>query len=502
MDRYRGYFITTWKTDNPGSSNNTSIVFPNMGNTNNFEIDWTCDGTFDETVTGSQRPSHDYGTAGTYDVCVRGHIDHFYAPLKDPKKLLAVKQWGTNTWKSMFGFFSLAENADITATDVPDLSEVTNISWMFNGAKSLVGNEKFADWDTSNVTTMSRMFLSAEKFNQPIGNWDTSKVIDMSLMFYQAKNFNNGKPAGEGGAPLNWTTSSVTTINNMFNGAVSFNQNVDSFDISKVNNLSNVFASAIVFNNGDIAGQSNKPLQWDTSNVTTMIGMFKSAAQFNQNLDSWDTSNVTDMSQMFYGAKAFNGNISTWDTSKVKAFQLSFYGSNLNQNIDTHQVNNNGKTYNAWDVSNVEDFYATFAALPEFNQDLNHWDVSSVNSYYSFHGMFTNSPKFNGDIRNWDVSNGTMFSSMFYGATSFNQDISGWDFGSATRVDRMLFSAMSFSDHNYDALLRKWHATRLHTPPAQNNNTNYGLVYYCTAGAERQALIDAGWKITDSGQRC
>jgi len=34
-----------------------------------------------------------------------------------------------------------------------------------------------SDWDVSNVTNMSWMFYDATAFNQPIANWDVSKVI-------------------------------------------------------------------------------------------------------------------------------------------------------------------------------------------------------------------------------------------------------------------------------------------------------------------------------------
>lgn len=72
-------FVTTWKTNNTGTSNSTSITIPtNTAEwTYNYDVDWTCDGTFDDFgITGNI--THDYGTAGTYNVCIRGTFPQIY----------------------------------------------------------------------------------------------------------------------------------------------------------------------------------------------------------------------------------------------------------------------------------------------------------------------------------------------------------------------------------------------------------------------------------------
>lgn len=42
---------------------------------------------------------------------------------------------------------------------------------------------------------------------------------------------------------------------------------------------------------------------WNTSNVTSMLGMFYLAEGFNQTIDSWNTGSVTNMKEMFYQNK-------------------------------------------------------------------------------------------------------------------------------------------------------------------------------------------------------
>ncbi|WP_235301393.1 BspA family leucine-rich repeat surface protein [Phocaeicola barnesiae] len=71
-------------------------------------------------------------------------------------------------------------------------------------------------WDTSNVTTMERMFHRAKYFNHPIGNWDVSSVTNMECIFCGCSNFNQ---------PLDrWDVSNAKDMAYMFCKATSFRQ--------------------------------------------------------------------------------------------------------------------------------------------------------------------------------------------------------------------------------------------------------------------------------------
>jgi surface protein len=56
-----------------------------------------------------------------------------------------------------------------------------------------------------------------------------------------------------------------------------------------------------------------------------MDSMFYDCDTFNQPLNKWDISNVNDMRGMFFGCESFNQNISKWDVSEVKNKSMMFF---------------------------------------------------------------------------------------------------------------------------------------------------------------------------------
>ena len=77
---------------------------------------------------------------------------------------------------------------------------------------------------------------------------------------------------------------------------------------------------------------------WDTSNVTTMEGMFSDATKFNCDLSYWDVSKVTNMHSMFMNCYDFNCDLSCWDMSSVinVHFMLSMCKSFDEKNKPNH----------------------------------------------------------------------------------------------------------------------------------------------------------------------
>ena len=382
-------FITTWKT----TSADESITLPLVGT--DITINWG-DGS---TTAGVSTPvDHPYNTAGDYTVQITGGLERIYLNGQQPNagRLISIDQWGDIRWTSMRDAFDGASNMVYNATDAPDLSGVTDMSYMFFGASSFNGD--LSSWDVSKVTNMNRMFFGASSFNQTISSWDVSAVTDMSSMFDSATAFD--------GDLSSWDVSAVTNMNRMFFGASSFNQTISSWDVSAVTDMHRMFYEASDF---------NQPLNdWDVSSVSEMGSMFYQAADFNQPLNAWDVSSVTDMSDMFDFATSFNQPLNSWDVSSVTDMTGMFSSaSSFNQ------------TLNSWDVSSVTDMSYMFFGASSFDQPLNNWNVSSVTDMT---GMFEGASSFNQPLNNWNVSSvigvGMIF--MFHNADDFDQNLGNW----------------------------------------------------------------------------
>lgn len=188
----RSKFITRWNLTNPGSSS-TSIGFE-VTTIDTVYYTWE---TIPAGISGTGSFSGTFATITGLPInaIIRLKIDstnfkgfriNFGA---DRKRIVDIEQWGTVVWSSMESAFKGCDSLQITASDVPNLSSVSNMASMFEGASSF--NQPIGNWNTSNVSDMSSMFHGATSFNQPIGNWNTTNVTNMVNMFGEPRHLIN-----------------------------------------------------------------------------------------------------------------------------------------------------------------------------------------------------------------------------------------------------------------------------------------------------------------------
>lgn len=454
-------FITTWKTE---TDNESIAIGVNSFYSYDYKIDWG-DGTVEE-IANNSNPEHTYTTAGTYTVAIQGGfpaIQMGNEPLH-ASKLVDIKQWGKIEWKSMETAFKGCLKMEYQATDMPNLSQVTNLSYMFWGARSF--NGAIGNWDTSNVTNMLAMFYYAESFNQDLNNWDTSKVQTMNSLFAHALAFN--------GNITDWNVGNVVTMNSMFYRALSFDQNIGGWNVGKVGEMASMFQGAEVFN--------QNLNEWNVGMVMDMSNMFRNTPAFNGDISAWNVGNVLNMSSMFHFAGSFNQDIGGWDVSKVQNMIFMFHSAHaFNQDIS------------GWDVGQVYLMSSMFSSASSFNQDIGGWNVSSVTKMSE---MFASAISFNQDISGWNVANVTNMQSMFSYASLFDQNLGAWNIASSGHL-YSIFIHSGLSTANYDNTLIGWAAN-----PDTPDNILLGVNYltYCNGANARDELINIkGWTITDNG---
>jgi len=182
-------FIISFET----TSDNESITIPvNKDDTSltyNYNINWG-DGSPEENY--DTNATHTYSKAGVYDINITGEFPQMYFKNIDDgdsnkDKIKAIKSWGDIKWVSMSHSFEGCNNLQIEANDLPILTNVTDLSYMFANTTNFDSNSTIEDWDTSNITNMESMFENASSFaNHNLNGWNVDNVTQHNNFIYHA----------------------------------------------------------------------------------------------------------------------------------------------------------------------------------------------------------------------------------------------------------------------------------------------------------------------------
>ena len=166
-----------------------------------------------------------------------------------------------------------------------------------------------------------------------MSKWDWSSITIWERMFYMCKNITS---------ITNMPHIKPPYMNYMFNVCKGLTTiDVSNIDTSKTKELIGVFSECT--NLTEINGLEN----WDTSNVTSLSGLFSQTKVTKiEGVENWDTSNVKSLSALFNNCiNLENVNfIKNWDLSKVTSMERTFSGCDSLTEIDLRGVNTESLT--------------------------------------------------------------------------------------------------------------------------------------------------------------
>jgi len=308
-------FTLKWETTTP----NEEIQIGIGSGTFDYVIDWG-DGTV-ETYNTDANISHTYATAGDHITKISGDFPHLSMQnLTDDiyrEKLRDVLNWGTIVWQDWTNMFrSCGGFTGLTATDLPNLSNVTSFSYL--GAFSDFGNyynSTVQNWDVSNVTNMSN-FSYYGSWRNKISTWDTSNVTNFTNFLRSNSQFDNGADLAD---MDNFDVSSATNMSWMFNRTTQMaNVYIGSWDVSNVTNF-NTFSNPLIMTN---SGLEN----WNISNASN-FSQFNAYGQTDISLANWTPTSMTNGLQFWI-------NNSSLSTANYDATLISWAAQSLQSNVN------------------------------------------------------------------------------------------------------------------------------------------------------------------------
>ncbi|MBJ9701703.1 BspA family leucine-rich repeat surface protein [Acinetobacter baumannii] len=323
---------------------------------------------------------------------------------------------------------------------------------------------------TDGATTINGICMRIGSFNQRVNSWDVSQVEDAGYCFANATNFDR---------EVNWDAPKLLSINNLLMGTAKFNKDI-TIRSAKPTNISFMLNGAASF---------NSKLNIDTSECDNFSNMLAGAKKFNQPLTNFNFGKAVFLNNFLLGAASFNQTVEFGNTPNLVEAYYLFAESAFNKPIK-------------FNAPNLRDASGWFS----YNKVFNNTITGSFRSVVSMAYFFWYATSFNQPINDWDIRNVSNFEGFMRGATSFNQDLSAWPAKfnvNANMAD--VSSAPNWSTENYDKYLNAlWLDVGTTRRNEWANGTSPKTVYAqvkrsATSQAAVSGLIGAGWTIIDGG---
>jgi surface protein len=298
-------------------------------------------------------------------------------------------------------------------------------------------NQDISHWDTTQVTSMNRMFLAASAFQHDLRMWCVGNVFDGDYFDYaHTAGIYNPPDFGHCGAKLARSSDSSGLPYILLDIETSAPNQVVCFPLAKaqVVNMLVDFGDGtspyVVFNNQSTCRTPAIP---GISHLFVTPGAYR--VRLAGRLDQFGAGDGA--TGFAWGdvlrQVSFSGNMG------LTSLAGAFVGSSVNLDISSvpcglldiswafFQATAFDRDISGWDVSRVTSFSGTFQYALVFNHNLNSWDTSSARS---MDWMFYDAITFNQPVSSWDTSRVTTMYAMFGRAVgtcqAFQQDVTGW----------------------------------------------------------------------------
>ena len=404
-------FITKWAV----SAAQTITLWSQQGTVSyNYDVDWG-DGETETSITASDK-THEYADADTYTVTITGQFGGLKmsrASAADKTALVEFVNWGISEVSGIYGYFKDCANMVYSATDSPDLTNLTATS----------GNRLYSTFQ--GCDTITSLDLS--------GWTDTDNIINFTNAFYHMDSLTTLNLTG-------WDTSNVTTMVNMCNGTGDDSAGCDftmpDLDWSACTTFGSAFKNTHI-KTIDVTGWTLRAAG------VTLASMFYNAEDgsagpsFSVDATGWtNTSGITSLSNFGRDSEFTSLDVTGWDTSNVTSFALFIY-NNLNL---THITGLNG--LDASSTTSINQAFLNCKSLNFGSGDTTNFGSNwgpNLGSCTNFASAFssvgyTTAGTAPPDVSNWDVSAGTTFATMFYRCKwtgGADIDTSAWEISSA-----------------------------------------------------------------------
>ena len=240
------------------------------------------------------------------------------------------------------------DNKEILEIFLEGIDKITDASEMFSYCTLLYNVDDIYDWDTSNITNMSKMFENCESLTfLNLSKWNLVNVTNIKYMFSHCKSLK------ELGDLSGWNTNNITNMSNLFEGCESLSHlpDLSKWNMKNVTNIDYMFSGCkslvrlpdlSIWNINSVTSMNHLFMncenlatlpdlsKWDIQKVTSIENMFCGCKSLKilPDISKWKVNNVTDMSHLFEKCQSLLTlpDMSNWNIINVTNIQRMFYG--------------------------------------------------------------------------------------------------------------------------------------------------------------------------------